>query len=159
MTPKPAAFDRALASARFTAFTLGASLLVYLLFEEIVRARYRPFLGFARLRDPRPVRYAGFAAAIVAVIALRLVHGRITAAAARAADGEGAVRRLFRAAAIGLVLAEIPALAGLALALIGGLNTDFYLLTFVSAVLVFMYFPRASSWESILEKRRPVCPF
>jgi len=158
MTSKPADFDRAFASGRFTAFAMGASLLVYLLFEEIVRARTRPFLGFAHLRDPRPARYAGFAAAIVAVIALRLVHGRLVAAAARTEDGSAAVRSLFRATVIGLALAEVPALAGLALTLLAGLNTDFYLLEFVSAVLVFMYFPRAAAWESVLEKRRPVCP-
>ena len=158
MTSKPADFDRALASGRFTAAALGASLLVYLLFEELIRARYRPFLGLVRLRDPLVVRYAGFAAAVAAVIALRLIHGRLVSRAARASDGGAAVRLLFRATVIGLVLAEVPALAGLALALLAGLNTDFYLLEFASIVLVFMYFPRAGAWESVLEKRRPICP-
>jgi hypothetical protein len=94
----------------------------------------------------------------VAVIALRLVHGRLVAAAVRTEDGAAAVRSLFRATVIGLALAEVPALAGLALTLLAGLNMDFYILEFVSAVLVFMYFPRAAAWESVLEKRRPVCP-
>jgi len=158
MTSKPAEFDRALASGRFTAAVLGASLLVYLLFEELVRARYRPFLGLVRLRNPLIFRYAGFAAAVVSVIALRLIHGRLVARAARASDGTAAVHSLFRATVIGLVLAVVPAICGLALALLAGLNTDFYLLEFVSAVLVFMYFPRAGAWESVIAKRRPVCP-
>jgi hypothetical protein len=158
MTSKPPDFDRALASGRVTAVALGARLIIYLLFEELVRARYHPFLGLVRLRDPLTVRYAGFAAAVLAVIALRLYHGRLVARAARAVDGADAVRLLFRAAVLGLVLAEVPALSGLTLALLAGLNTDFYILEFVSAVLVFMYFPRAGAWESVLEKRRPVCP-
>jgi hypothetical protein len=154
---KPPEFDKAFAAGRTLAAILGASLPVCLLLEEIVRSRYRPFLGFAAIRDIAGLRYAGFAAAVVAVIALRLVHGRFTASAA-ADDGSTAVRSLFRAAVVGLTLAELPALIGLALFLAGGLNKDFYLLLFVSGALVFIYFPRAAAWEGVLGKRRPACP-
>ena len=94
---------------------------------------------------------------MAAVIVLRLVHGRRLAAAAKA-DDSAAVRSLYRTAMISLTLAEIPALMGMALVLLAGLNKDFYLLLFASIVLEFMYFPRASAWEAVLEKRRPVCP-
>jgi hypothetical protein len=155
---KPEEFERAFAASRSMAVVFGLSLLVYLLLEEVIRGRYRPFLGLAKVKDLAGLRHAGFAVAVVVVIALRFLHGRLTASAARATDGSAAVRSLFRAAVIGLMLAELPALIGLALFLFKGLNQDFYLLLFVSGALVFMYFPRTASWEGVLEKRRPVCP-
>jgi hypothetical protein len=155
---KPSEFDRAFATSRSVAAVLGASLLVYLLLEEIIRGRYRPFFGFAKVKDLAGMRYSGFAAAVVVVIGLRFLHARLTAAAMRAGDGPAAVRLLFRASVLGLTLAEVPSIIGLALFLLGGLNKDFYLLLFVSSALVFMYFPRAAAWTAVLEKRRPGCP-
>jgi F0F1-type ATP synthase membrane subunit c/vacuolar-type H+-ATPase subunit K len=155
--PHPPEFDKAFATSRFLGLTFAVCLMFYLLLEEIVRARFRPFLGFARGIDVVRLRYFGFAAAVALVIALRIVHSRILAAAARA-DGPRAVRSLFRVAVISLALAETPALIGLVLFLLAGLNKDFYLLLFVSIVLVFMYFPRKAAWETVLDKRRPVCP-
>jgi len=154
----PPEFDKAFRAARSLAVMLGASLPVYLLLEEAVRGRYRPFLGFAGLRDRAGLRLGGFACAVAAVVALRLLHGRLVARAAKAAGPAAAVRSLHRAAVVGATLAGFPALAGLGLFLAAGLNTDFYLLEFVSGVLTFMYFPRAAAWESVLETRRPVCP-
>jgi F0F1-type ATP synthase membrane subunit c/vacuolar-type H+-ATPase subunit K len=156
--PHPPEFDKAFATSRFLGLTFAVCLMFYLLLEEIVRARFRPFLGFAPGIDVVRLRYFGFAAAVALVIALRIVHSRILAAAAARADGPRAVRSLFRAGVISLALAETPALIGLVLFLLAGLNTDFYLLLFVSIVLVFMYFPRKAAWETVLEKRRPVCP-
>jgi len=153
----PPEFDKAFATSRFLGLTFAVCLMFYLLLEEIVRARFQPFLGFARGTDVIRLRYFGFAAAVALVIVLRIVHSRILAAAARA-DGPRAVRSLFRAAVISLALAETPALIGLVLFLLAGLNKDFYLLLFVSIVLVFMYFPRKAAWETVIERRRPVCP-
>jgi hypothetical protein len=155
--PKPPEFDKAFAASRAIAWTLGGCLLLYLLLEEIIRARFRPFFGFGKVKDVAALRYGFFFLAVAAVIVLRLVHGRRLAAASKAGEA-AAVRSLYRTAVISLTLAEIPALAGMTLVLLAGLNTDFYLLLFVSIVLVFMYFPRASAWEAVLEKRRPVCP-
>jgi F0F1-type ATP synthase membrane subunit c/vacuolar-type H+-ATPase subunit K len=152
---KPPEFDKAFAASLRIAWILGGCLPLYLLLEEILRARFRPFLGFAGVKDAAGLRYGCFLAAVAAVIALRLVHGRRLSAAAQAGD---AVRSLYRTAVISLTLAEIPALAGMVLFLLAGLNRDFYFLLFASSVLVFMYFPRASAWETILERRRPGCP-
>lgn len=155
--PKPPEFDKAFATSRFIALAFAGCLMLDLLLEEILRSRFQPFLGFANVKDVITLRYGCFAAAVAAVIVLRVVHGRLQAAASRADDGAG-VRSLFRAAVISLTLAETPALIGLALFLLAGLNKDFYFLLFASTVLVFIYFPRAAAWETVLEKRRPVCP-
>lgn len=156
--PKPPEFEKAFAASRTVAWTLGGCLLVYLLLEEIIRARFRPFFGFAKMRSVTGLRYGGFIVAVAAVIVLRLLHGRRLATASRASEA-AAVRSLYRTAVLTLTLAEIPALLGMSLVLLAGLNMDFYLLLFVSIVLLFMYFPRASAWEAVLEKRRPGCPF
>jgi hypothetical protein len=155
--PKPPEFDKAFATSRTIAWTFAGCLMLYLLVEEILRARFRPFFGFAKVKDVNGLRYGCFFVAVAAVIVLRLVHGRLLATASKAEDA-AAVRSLFRATVISLTLAEIPALMGMALVFFAGLNKDFYLLLFASLVLVFMYFPRAAAWETVLEKRRPVCP-
>jgi hypothetical protein len=155
--PKLPEFDKAFATCRFIALAFAGCLMLDLLLVEILRARFRPFFGFAPMKDVIALRYGCFAAAAAAVIVLRLVHGRLLAAASKV-DDAAAVRTLFRAAVISLTLAEIPALIGLALVLLAGLNRDFYFLLFASIVLVFIYFPRAAAWETVLEKRRPVCP-
>jgi hypothetical protein len=155
--PKPPEFEKAFATSRSIALAFAGCLMLDLLLEEILRARYQPFLGFANVKGVITLRYGCFAAAVAAVILLRVVHGRLLAAASRA-DDAAAVRSLFRAAVISLTLAEMPALIGLALFLLAGLNKDFYFLLFASIVLVFIYFPRAAAWETVLEKRRPVCP-
>jgi hypothetical protein len=58
----------------------------------------------------------------------------------------------------GLALAEVPAVLGLTLFLLGGYNRDFYYLLLVSLVLAFMYFPRASVWEARLASSQRICP-
>jgi hypothetical protein len=53
---------------------------------------------------------------------------------------------MLQASVLTSALAEVPALFGLVLFLMSGLNVDFYVLTFVSLVLMFMFFPRYAGW-------------
>jgi hypothetical protein len=50
-----------------------------------------------------------------------------------------------------MVLAEVPAILGLVMFLIGGSAADFYKLLFASLVLAFIHFPRRSAWEESLK--------
>jgi hypothetical protein len=138
-----------LKAVSLVAASIVGSLLLYLGAEEFLRARFRPFLGFLVLSNLQAMRYALFGLAIVAIILIRILRPRLL----RRAAGDNAktvLHRIQRASLTSLVLAEVPGTIGLVLFLAAGLNVDFYLLLFVSLVLVFMYFPRRSAWEEWL---------
>ena len=135
-----------------------AGLPFYLAAVEILRAARRPFAGFVSIGDCPVLRYVFYAAAVAVVIVLRLVNAALLRSG-RMADGRAAIGRLSRANAVTMVLAEIPALIGFGLFLVGGFNRDFYVLFFVSAVLMFMYFPRLRTWEAHLQNAPTACPF
>jgi hypothetical protein len=140
---------RHLRTVSLVGVSIIVSLFLYLGVEEFIRARFRPFHGFVAVTDLQRLRYAFFALAIVAVILVRILRQALL----RRTPGDDprtALHRLQRASLLTLVLAEVPAIAGLVLFFIGGLNIDFYLLLFASILLVFMYFPRRSAWEEWL---------
>ena len=155
-------FRRGFKSASLFGLEQIAALAVYLLLEEILRARRRPFLGFASGSLPtgsRPIlRYAFYAAAVLSVFIVRFVHGRKMRAIETTDDPDLILNGLSRMSFFALLLAEIPAVLGLILFLIAGYNRDFYVLLFVSLVLNFMYFPRMKTWEDILQKKPAACP-
>ncbi len=140
----------ALRTVSLVGVSISVSLFIYLAIAEIIRIQFRPFRGFAAFGDTQRIRYAFFAGAIVAVILIRILRQSLL----RKRQGEtapAALRRIQRAALITLVLGEVPAVLGLILFLLFGFNIDFYLLLFVSMVLVFMYFPRLSHWQDMLK--------
>lgn len=165
MSPSPASPEFAvrraakLRTARAVGMAVMASLLAYLAVAEALRAAYKPFFGLAHLAGNRTaVRFGIYLGAAAAIVAVRLVSAR----AGRRSGTETEETRLVRVFAISvttLAMAEIPALLGLALFLLGGYNRDFYVLLLVSLVLAFMYFPRASVWEARLADSRRMCPF
>jgi len=154
----PPQMKKAFASARFSGAAFVACLLIYLALVEFIKSRYRPFTGFVSLENTQTLRLVLFAAAAVLVVLNRILNGRLL----KKGTGSGpdrAVQSLFRATLVSLTLAEAPALIGLALFFLGGLYKDFYVLLFVSLILVFMYFPRLKFWEDYLSNRPAACRF
>ncbi|MGA2360989.1 MAG: hypothetical protein ABSG73_00870 [Candidatus Aminicenantales bacterium] len=129
--------------------SIVTSLLIYLGLEEFIRARFKPFYGFAGIADRQPLRYGFFALAAVA-LALILVLRQALLKKTPRDDRKTALHRLERATLLTLVLAEVPALLGLVLFILGGLKADFYILLATSILLVIMFFPRRSGWEEWL---------
>ncbi len=129
-----------------------ASLFVYLVIVEVLRATMGPFRGFVALPGLRTLRYAFYGLAVLEVLATRFFQGLLL----RRAPGDdvrATVLKLARAAVVTLSLSQVPALLGLVLFLLGGLNRDFYALLAVSVALAFMYFPRLRSWEDWVERK------
>jgi hypothetical protein len=143
-----------LKAAHKTASLIGISIIVSLLLTlavaEAIRGSLRPFRGFVLVQDPQRIRYAFFAGAIVAVILIRILRQALLDRPAGRGTGLS-LRRIQQASIVTMVLCEVPALLGLVLFLVGGFNVDFYLLLFVSLVLIFMYFPRLSHWRELLK--------
>ncbi len=139
-----------------TASTIGiaiiASLFVYLVVVEVLRAKAGPFLGFVSLPGIATLRYIFYGLAVIEVLATRLLQG-ILLRRAPGDDARATVLKLARTSVVTLSLSEVPALLGLVLFLLGGLNKDFYALLGVSLILVFMYFPRLGSWEEWVERK------
>jgi hypothetical protein len=126
------------------------SLLLYLGVEEFIRARFKPFHGFAAVADLQRLRFLMFGLAIVAIVVLRVLR-QVMLRKSPTDDTKTALHRLQRASLVTIVLSETPGILGLILFLIGGLNVDFYLLLCASLLLVFMYFPRRSGWDEWLK--------
>jgi hypothetical protein len=129
-----------------------ASLFIYLVIVEVLRAWMRPFHGLVQLTGINMLRYVFYGIAVIEVLATRFLQGLLL----RRAPGDDVKTtglKLARTAIVTLCLSEVPALLGLVLFLIGGLNKDFYALLAVSLVLVFMYFPRFGSWEDWIERK------
>jgi len=136
-----------------TASLIGVTVIVYLVIVEVLRSQLKPFRGFAPLPEMSTFRYVCYGLAVLEVLIIRLAQSLLL----KRAPGDTVkmtVQKLFRASILTVCLSEVPAILGLVLFLIGGLNKDFYALLAVSLVLVFMYFPRLSSWEAWVERTR-----
>ncbi len=129
-----------------------ASLFVLLVVVEVLRAKAGPFRGFVSLPAIATLRYIFYGLAVIEVVATRLLQG-ILLRRSPGDDVKGTALKLVRTAVVTLSLSEVPALLGLVLFLLGGLNKDFYALLGVSLVLIFMYFPRLGSWEDWVERK------
>lgn len=139
-------------TASFVGIVLIASLFIYLVVVEVIRATMGPFRGLVPVPGLATLRYVFYGLAVIEVLTTRLVQGVLI----RRAPGDDArvtVLKLARTAVVTLCLSEVPALLGLVLFLLGGLNKDFYALLAVSLVLAFMYFPRLRSWEDWVERK------
>jgi hypothetical protein len=139
-----------LKAARMVAIAIIASMVVYLALVEVLRAARRPFYGLASVADLQPLRYVAFGAAAAVILLILVLRPRLF----RRKVGESlaaGLMRLQRAALLTMVLAEVPAILGLVLFLIGGGAADFYKLLFASLVLAFIHFPRRGAWEESLK--------
>jgi hypothetical protein len=140
----------------FIVATIFATIVAYAVLVEVLRAALKPFHGFSQIPLGRfqTVRLLGYGLAILAIVFLRLIRGRLL----RVRAGEPApavLMRLMRTAILTSVLAEWPALCGLILFLLLGLTRDFYILLAVSLVVEFMFFPRRAAWDEILAQATP----
>lgn len=137
---------RAYRSVLIIAISVLVTLLMFLAVEEILRARLKPFAGYAPAGNPQTLRYAIFGLAVAVILLIRVIRGAMLRK--RPGEDRGALaQRLARASVVTFVLAEVPSVLGLLLFFLRGLNRDFYALLFVSLIIVFMHFPRLSSWE------------
>ena len=134
-----------------------ASLFVYGVCVEVIRALFKPFVGFGRVGNPLGLRYTFYAAAIVLVIVNRVLNSIILRNPGRD-NLRTTVRKLTRAALVSMVLAESPAILGFVLFLVGGFSRDFYMLLMVSLFLEFMYFPRLRNWKNYVKDKPFRCP-
>jgi hypothetical protein len=129
---------------RIIAVSALVDLVILLAAAEFMRARLKPFMGFAARQNLQPVRYAVFGLAALTILIIRIIKSRLSTGTA-CDRGEAYSGRLPRANAVIMALAVVPALLGFLLFLLYGLNVDLYLLLFASACLIFIFFPREAA--------------
>ena len=134
--------------------TIAASLFMYAVVFEVLRAAIRPLPRLAAGADIQLLRYVFYGLAIAAVIAVRLASRQVF----RDRPGEPYrefLLRLSRGSILTSILCELPAVFGLMIVFLTGVTRDFYYLLFVSLFLAFMYFPRSRAWAETLRQRFP----
>ncbi|HEK84992.1 MAG: hypothetical protein ACPLZD_04585 [Candidatus Saccharicenans sp.] len=133
-------------------YAIFGLLIFYLVMEELIRNRLHPFLGFYRLGNIPFIRYLFYSLAVVSLILARVLQGILLKK--KAGDTPlDLVNKLHRTSLILVILSELPALFGLALFLLAGLNLDFYVLLAVSAIVLFIFFPRRRVWEEWISEK------
>ncbi len=150
--------DDDLKKAAKTAVVLASSMLavlfIYLAAVEIIRARMAPFSGLVEIKNTMFLRYGFYGIAVFQVILIRVLRGFLLRKTL-SSEKTNLADDLFKTSILILALSEIPAILGLVLFLLAGLNRDFYILLFVSLFLMFMYFPRYNNWKTWINEKDP----
>ena len=145
---------KAFRNAALICASIMASLPVYLLVVEIIKASQRPFLGLVDVSNILMLRYLFYALAVIQVIIIRVLRGLLLRKPP-SASAEELMRRLFKTSILTFALCEVPVLFGLVLFFMRGFYKDFYFLLFVSFFLMFMFFPRYTNWADWLKGSNP----
>lgn len=142
-----------------TAVVLASSMLavlfIYLAAVEIIRAHMAPFSGLVEIKNTMLLRYVFYGIAVFQVILIRVLRGFLLRKTF-SSEKTNLADDLFKTSILILALSEIPAILGLVLFLLAGLNRDFYILLFVSLFLMFMYFPRYNNWKTWINEKDPL---
>ncbi len=136
------------------ASSMLAVLFIYPVAVEIIRARMAPFSGLVEIKNTMLLRYVFYGAAVFQVILIRVLRGFLLRKTF-SSEKTNLAGDLFKTSILILALSEIPAILGLVLFLLAGLNQDFYILLFVSLFLIFMYFPRYNNWKTWINEKDP----
>lgn len=134
--------------------TMAASLLVYALVHEVIKAAIKPFLGFLQVSNIQTLRFLFYGAAVAVIILTRLLNRALLRD--RPEEGPFAFAdRLARVTMLTAALSEIPVVLGFVFFILTGSSRDFYYLFLVSLILEFMYFPRRRAWQELVANRFP----
>lgn len=143
-------------------FTMIASLIVYAGMVELIKKQNAPFGGFSPMPDIiAMLRYALLGVAVVEFLMIRILNklmlsGKVpTRSSSTTVQFAPAVQRLMGASIVTYSLCESVAIYGIALFLIQGNSSDFYLFLALSLAYFIIYFPKYGNWEGwIVEQER-----
>ncbi len=138
--------------AALVGFSVLGAMALYLVLVELIRTRMAPFNGLYPVSDPQTVRnlrYLFYGLSAASLILARVLQSVLMKK--KPGDSpEDLLNKIHRTSLIMVIMSELPALFGLILFLIRGLNRDFYILLGISVVVLFIFFPRRRAWEEWL---------
>ncbi|AMK78070.1 MULTISPECIES: hypothetical protein [Methylomonas] len=140
-------FDKAVSSFRFMAVLTGVYLLVYVIYATMLYWQYPVFAGYAPQLPAWPVRILFVAVALAVYPLLQALAKPPVGVPNYTLLVAQAQQRAFRSA----LIANGVAWLGLPLFLLCGNRLDFYLLLSIGAIYHYDFYPRLSTWESILQ--------
>jgi hypothetical protein len=143
-------------TAALIAGGLITSLVMYAIVANVFRMTQSPFSGMAGLPEAhlRAARYAAWMASAAVVLALPVIRRGLLRRRPDDTRAAAIARLTFSSVAVG-GLAELPAVSGFVLVILGGLFLDFYLLGSLSLMLMLANFPRYDAWEEWLAAPAP----
>lgn len=156
--PRSEDFKAALGRSRVAAIAFFTELLILVAIVVFLGRRLRLRFLIQERASVQVFRIVLFAAAAASVILGRINNGRAIAFVRKAGSEPEKLGRLNRASLSTLAASMIPAVIGFVLYLLAGQVRDFYILAFVSLLLLFFYFPRPAPWEAALSDRGRICP-
>jgi hypothetical protein len=127
-----------------------AALVLYPLTVEVVRMSNASFSGF----DPHLAGQSKdfiYGIAILLPLCIRTLR-KVILKRGRPSDLATLARRLLVADAFTMLIAQVPAVLGLLLFLLGGLYKEFYISIGYSALVMAAYFPRYNQRERLLTR-------
>ncbi|OAI07990.1 hypothetical protein [Methylomonas methanica] len=140
-------FEKAVSSFRFMAVLTGVYLLVYVIYATMLYWQYPVFAGYAPQWPAWPMRLVFVAIALAAYPLLQALTKppvNVPNYSLRVAQAQ---QQAFRSA----LIANGVAWLGLPLFLLCGNRLDFYLLLSIGAIYHYDFYPRLSTWESVLQ--------
>lgn len=124
------------------------SLLLYIAVVELLGERIGPTsVGTDNLST---LRYVFYGITVVVIFTIRRMNS-LFKFGAKTGKREKNVPKLLKLSFGISLLCEIPALLGFIYFLLKGIKRDFYYLTILSGIILFLNFPRYSRWESLTE--------
>ncbi len=123
------------------------TLIIYAVVVEIIRKQFAPFAGFGGISDISGIRYLFYGIVVINIFIIRALKNLMLRKSSTD-DTQSIIRKLLRSAVITAALCEVPALLGLLIFLLAGSIRDFYQLTGLSFIFVFLHFPRYGNWEA-----------
>jgi hypothetical protein len=144
--------DAAHRQATILSATIGFGILITAVIVEVFK-RTLP------VRDTGPVnldsvRIAMFAVAGVIIFTATVLKSIFLRNVP--ATGEARIAKLRTAAALTAAFAEVPAVLGLVMFVLGRRNSDFYLLFAVAVYMLARHFPRRDAWENYVRRGNAV---
>jgi hypothetical protein len=135
---------------------LITSLVMYAVVANVFRMSHAPSEGSPGL-PAAPLGLVRYAAWLASAVVLVVIPGLKRALLTRRPDEtrQRSIARLTLATVAVGGLAELPAVAGFILVILGGLFLDFYLLASLSLVLLLVNAPRYEAWETWLATPAP----
>lgn len=126
---------------------IGGSLVLYAAMIEVLRRSLPAQVEFASFEM---LRIALFAVAGALVFTSTVLKGALLRNPP--AHGDLRIARLRTASIITAAFAEVPAIFGLVLFILGRETSDFYILLVVSIYMLVRHFPRREQWESYVRR-------
>jgi hypothetical protein len=122
---------------------IGATLVFFAIVVEVLKRTLPPPAPIAGLDTLRIVLFALAGVAIFTATVLKGVMLRRVAA-----TGEARIAQLRTTAVLSAAFAELPAVLGLVLFVVGRRTGDFYILLAVALYMLVRHLPRREAWEN-----------